>query len=452
MNELQIFSSPKFGQVRTVEINGKIHFVALDIAKSLGYKDPNSAITRHTKGSVKYPVLTTGGEQLMNVIPKGDIYRLAANSELPGADEFESWIFDEVLVSIDQHGMYAKDELLDNPDLMIKVLQELKKEREEKKLLQTENNLLSQQTLTWTSRKVLEAIVKAYGASIHLPDVNGFQEAWRDFKPYGTIYKITNNSNGKVYIGQTIQGFSKRYCYAGAPMERVYKCHVGHKKCGGNYNSHLIRSIDKNGLKNFIVDTVFDVAFSKEELDWKEDYYIKLFNSANSCFGYNKKGGGAKGKPNDETRAKMSASLKGHPNYLASQTEETKMKISEAMKGRILSESTKRKISTARTGMKFSVEHKARLSGVRNNPEHNSSKKVVCLNTGEIFDSQTEASRIYKSQKVGDCCRGTRRSAGNINGERLAWLFYTDYLNATPDEINGIIKYANQTKNYGHDT
>jgi phage anti-repressor protein len=49
-------------------------------------------------------------------------------------------------------------------------------------MLQTENNLLSQQTLTWTSRKVLEAIIKAYGASIHLPDLNGFQEAWRDFK------------------------------------------------------------------------------------------------------------------------------------------------------------------------------------------------------------------------------------------------------------------------------
>jgi len=197
MNELQIFNNPKFGQVRTVEINGKIHFVALDIAKSLGYKDPNSAITRHTKGSVKYPVLTTGGEQLMNVIPKGDIYRLAANSELPGADEFESWIFDEVLVSIDQHGMYAKDELLDNPDLMIKVLQELKKEREEKKLLQTENNLLSQQTLTWTSRKVLEAIVKAYGASIHLPDVNGFQEAWRDFKKE-LLYAHGINLNSRI--------------------------------------------------------------------------------------------------------------------------------------------------------------------------------------------------------------------------------------------------------------
>jgi hypothetical protein len=93
--------------------------------------------------------------------------------------------------------MYAKDELLDNPDLMIKVLQELKKEREEKNLLQTENKLLSQQTLTWTNRKVLEAIVKAYGASIHIPDVNGFQEAWKDFKKE-LLYNYSINLNSRL--------------------------------------------------------------------------------------------------------------------------------------------------------------------------------------------------------------------------------------------------------------
>jgi hypothetical protein len=78
--------------------------------------------------------------------------------------------------------MYAVDELLDNPDLLIQVATELKKAREEKKLLEAENKLLAGQALTWTNRKVLEAIVKKYGASIHRPDVNGFQEAWREFK------------------------------------------------------------------------------------------------------------------------------------------------------------------------------------------------------------------------------------------------------------------------------
>jgi prophage antirepressor-like protein len=197
MNELQIFNNSKFGQVRTVEINGKIHFVAIDVTKSLGYKNPNDAVVRHCKGYVKYAVPTNGGTQEMNIIPEGDIYRLAASSELPGADEFESWIFDEILPSIRKHGMYAKDELLDNPDLMIEVLQELKREREEKKLLQTENKLLAGQTLEWTSRKILEAIVKAYGASIHISDVNGFQEAWRDFKKE-LLYNYSININLRI--------------------------------------------------------------------------------------------------------------------------------------------------------------------------------------------------------------------------------------------------------------
>lgn len=64
-------------------------------------------------------------------------------------------------------------------------------------MLQTENKLLSQQTLTWTSRKVLEAIIKAYGASIHIPNTNGFQEAWRDFKKE-LLYNHSINLNSRI--------------------------------------------------------------------------------------------------------------------------------------------------------------------------------------------------------------------------------------------------------------
>lgn len=88
-------------------------------------------------------------------------------------------------------------------------------EEKEKQItgLQTENKLLSQQTLTWSNRKVLEAIVKAYGASIKLPEINGFQEAWRDFKKellyaYGINLnsRITNymNNSGKKTAPKTL--------------------------------------------------------------------------------------------------------------------------------------------------------------------------------------------------------------------------------------------------------
>ncbi|MDE5978207.1 MAG: phage antirepressor KilAC domain-containing protein, partial [Turicibacter sp.] len=111
-------------------------FVGSDIAKALGYSEPHKAVTRHTKGGMKRTILTNGGNQEMLVIPEGDVYRLIVKSKLPQAEKFESWVFDEVLPTIRKHGMYARDEILDNPDLLIQVASELKKEREQRKQLE----------------------------------------------------------------------------------------------------------------------------------------------------------------------------------------------------------------------------------------------------------------------------------------------------------------------------
>ena len=98
MNNLQIFQNNEFGEIRTVEINDKVHFVAIDIAKVLGYKDTTKAIKQHcrwvAKHHIPHPQSKTKSLEV-NVIPEGDIYRLVANSELPSAEKFESWIFDE---------------------------------------------------------------------------------------------------------------------------------------------------------------------------------------------------------------------------------------------------------------------------------------------------------------------------------------------------------------------
>lgn len=106
MDCLQIFNSKDFGQIRTVEINGKLYFVANDVARALGYKRPADAVTAHCKGSVKHRCLTDGGEQELKVIPEGDIYRLTTRSKLPSAEKFESWVFDEVVPSIRTNGGY----------------------------------------------------------------------------------------------------------------------------------------------------------------------------------------------------------------------------------------------------------------------------------------------------------------------------------------------------------
>ena len=113
MNELKVFNNPEFGKVRTITEHGKTLFCGNDVAKALGYKRPADAITAHCKGSVIRRLPTNGGKQDMKFIPEGDIYRLAAKSELPGADEFESWIFDEVLPSIRKTGHYTAKPMTD---------------------------------------------------------------------------------------------------------------------------------------------------------------------------------------------------------------------------------------------------------------------------------------------------------------------------------------------------
>lgn len=124
MNELKIFEHPKFGNIRTVTEDGKTLFCGKDVAAALGYKRPNDAISTHCRGTVKRRITDSmGREQEMLFIPEGDIYRLAAKSELPGAEEFESWIFDEVLPSIRRTGGYiAGADSMTPEELMAKAL------------------------------------------------------------------------------------------------------------------------------------------------------------------------------------------------------------------------------------------------------------------------------------------------------------------------------------------
>jgi hypothetical protein len=108
MKEIQIFKNEQFGEIRTVEADGKIYFVGNDVAKALGYVRPNDAISAHCRYTAKHRISDNQGiPHNYLVIPEGDVYRLAAKSELSGAEEFESWIFDEVLPNIRKTGSYS---------------------------------------------------------------------------------------------------------------------------------------------------------------------------------------------------------------------------------------------------------------------------------------------------------------------------------------------------------
>lgn len=97
-------------QVRTVEIEGEIWFVASDVAKILGYSNVSDAIARHCKkkGVVKHDTLTSGGNQKTILINEPNLYRLIIKSKLPSAEKFEAWIFEEVIPSIRKKGFYGK--------------------------------------------------------------------------------------------------------------------------------------------------------------------------------------------------------------------------------------------------------------------------------------------------------------------------------------------------------
>lgn len=110
MNELQIFNNSEFGQIRIITKDEKTYFVGNDVAKALGYVETSKAIRTHCKGVSEMDIPTNGGIQKMKMITEGDIYRLVIKSQLPSAEKFENWIFDNVLPSIRKNGGYIANQ------------------------------------------------------------------------------------------------------------------------------------------------------------------------------------------------------------------------------------------------------------------------------------------------------------------------------------------------------
>lgn len=131
MNELQIFENPEFGAVRTVELNGEPWLVGKDVADDLGYQNGSRDINRHVDEEDRKKMMIFDGNQNKEtiVINESGLYSLVLSSKLPTARKFRHWVTSEVLPSIRRHGLYAVDELLNNPDLMIQAMEQLKAER-----------------------------------------------------------------------------------------------------------------------------------------------------------------------------------------------------------------------------------------------------------------------------------------------------------------------------------
>ena len=146
MNELQVFKNAEFGSVRTTIINGEVFFVGKDVAEILGYSNPQKALRDHVDEEDKTvnESFTVNGTTVI-LINESGLYSLILRSQLPKANRFKRWVTLEVLPAIRKHGMFAVEEIMNNPDLLIHALTELKEEREKRKSLELTSAVQKQQ-------------------------------------------------------------------------------------------------------------------------------------------------------------------------------------------------------------------------------------------------------------------------------------------------------------------
>lgn len=138
-NGVQTFNFES-SSVRVIEIDNEPWFVGKDVAKVLGYSNPQKALRDHVdeEDSRGERIVTPSGIQTTKVINESGLYSLILSSKLPTAKKFKRWVTSVVLPSIRKHGMFATektiDQMLEDPDSMIRVLTEMKEERAKRRL------------------------------------------------------------------------------------------------------------------------------------------------------------------------------------------------------------------------------------------------------------------------------------------------------------------------------
>lgn len=106
--DVQAFTNPDFGEIRTVTIGSEPWFVGKDVAAALGYEKPTDAVRKHVddedRGISKME--TPSGIQQMTVINESGLYCLILSSKLPSAKKFKRWVTSEVLPALRKTGQY----------------------------------------------------------------------------------------------------------------------------------------------------------------------------------------------------------------------------------------------------------------------------------------------------------------------------------------------------------
>ena len=152
MNELQIFNSNEFGEIRVLEIDNEPWFVGKDVAEVLGYGRPTKAVQDRVdiEDRDEVPIQDSIGRmQKTPIINESGLYSLILSSKLANAKKFKRWVTTDVLPQIRKHGAYMTDETLEkaitSPDFLIQLATKLKEEKELNTNLKLENKIKDQQ-------------------------------------------------------------------------------------------------------------------------------------------------------------------------------------------------------------------------------------------------------------------------------------------------------------------
>lgn len=281
---------------------------------------------------------------------------------------------------------------------------------------------------------------------------------------YYKIYCYTNLINNKKYIGQTCHSLKER-----AGVEGIkYKNPKLADDDPNQYN--FWKAIKKYGWNNF-VPSILEDNLTLEEANSREQYWIAYYHTWVEdplCWGYNLESGGKNCQMSQETKDKISNSMKreNNPFYGKHHSEESKQKISEKNKGRkwseeqkrkmseqrkghIVTDETRKKISIANTGKHHTEETKQKIreshlgkhhseeskqkmsqqrKGVPKTQQHKdkigkaNSKPVRCIETGIIYNSCTEATHavgLKNPISISAVCRGKGKTAAGYHWEYI---------------------------------
>lgn len=227
--ELQIFNSQKFGKIRAFQSEDSSPlFVAVDVARALGYEDPAKAIATHCKSSdttKRFVAHINGiGGTYVQIINEPNLYRLIMKSKLKEAESFQDWVFEEVLPTMRKHGGYIVTQATDTNEMIMArgfqiAMQTIENVKLKNKQLEMQNEIHKQQIISdapWVDlSKNCYNSTGSYTASI-LSARLGFRSAKAlnaELKKLGIQYKIKGDDCWKLTAKYSGNRYTKTIPY-----------------------------------------------------------------------------------------------------------------------------------------------------------------------------------------------------------------------------------------------